>query len=136
LTNCPLCKKIDYPIIWENNLFRLVLINDQKFPGYCRLETIEHIKELSDLEDNIQVELIKKIIQIEKVLRDLLNPDKINIASLGNVTPHLHWHIIPRYRKDSHFPNSIWSEALRAPLKEFNAYEEKSFINKCKAFLD
>ena len=84
-------------------MFRLVLINDQKFPGYCRLETIEHIKELSDLEDRIQVELIKKIVHTEKVLRDLLNPDKINIASLGNMAPHLHWHIIPRYWNDSHF---------------------------------
>ena len=136
MANCPLCKKINYPIIWENNLFRLVLINDQKFPGYCRLETIDHIKELSDLEDRIQVELIKKIVQTEKVLRDLLNPDKINIASLGNMTPHLHWHIIPRYRNDSHFPNSIWGEALRGPLKEFNTNEEESFINKCKSFLD
>jgi diadenosine tetraphosphate (Ap4A) HIT family hydrolase len=123
LTNCPLCKKINYPIIWEDNLFRLVLINDQKFPGYCRLETIEHIKELSDLADRTQVDLIKKIVQIEKVLRELLNPDKINIASLGNMTPHLHWHIIPRYRNDSH-------------LKEFNSNEEENFINKCKSYLD
>ncbi len=88
------------------------------------------------MEDRIQVELIKKIVQTEKVLRDLLNPDKINIASLGNMTPHLHWHIIPRYRNDSHFPNSIWGEALRAPLKEFNSNEEESFISKCKSYLD
>ena len=88
------------------------------------------------MEDHIQVELIKKIAQTEKALRDLLNPDKINIASLGNMTPHLHWHIIPRYRNDSHFPNSIWGEALRVPLKEFNANEEENFINKCKSYLD
>ena len=88
------------------------------------------------MEDRIQVELIKKIVHTEKVLRDLLNPDKINIASLGNMTPHLHWHIIPRYRNDSHFPNSIWGESLRVPLKEFNTNDEESFINKCKSYLD
>jgi len=40
-------------------------------------------------------------------------PDKVNLASFGNMTPHLHWHVIPRWRDDSHFPQSIWSAAER-----------------------
>lgn len=37
-----------------------------------------------------------------------MHPDKINLAEFGNMVPHLHWHIIPRYTDDSHFPESIW----------------------------
>ena len=50
---------------------------------------------------------------MEAALRDMLDPDKINLASLGNMTPHLHWHVIPRWRDDPHFPGSIWGERLR-----------------------
>jgi len=47
------------------------------------------------------------------VLRDTLQPDKINLASLGNQVPHLHWHVIPRFADDAHFPDPIWAAARR-----------------------
>jgi diadenosine tetraphosphate (Ap4A) HIT family hydrolase len=43
----------------------------------------------------------------------VLQPDKINLASLGNVVPHLHWHVIPRFADDPHFPNPVWGQRLR-----------------------
>jgi diadenosine tetraphosphate (Ap4A) HIT family hydrolase len=46
---------------------------------------------------------------VEAALRPSLNPDKINLASLGNMTPHLHWHVIPRYANDATFPKPIWA---------------------------
>jgi diadenosine tetraphosphate (Ap4A) HIT family hydrolase len=51
---------------------------------------------------------------VERVLRDVLQPEKINLASLGNKTPHIHWHVIPRFKTDVHFPETIWSEVQRA----------------------
>jgi diadenosine tetraphosphate (Ap4A) HIT family hydrolase len=50
---------------------------------------------------------------VEQVLRDHLQPAKINLASFGNVVPHLHWHVIPRYADDRHFPNPVWGSAMR-----------------------
>ena len=49
----------------------------------------------------------------EHALRQLMQPAKINLASLGNMTAHLHWHVIPRFADDKHFPGSVWSEARR-----------------------
>jgi len=49
------------------------------------------------------------------VLRQALGPSKINLASLGNMVPHLHWHVIARFDWDSHFPNPIWGERRRTP---------------------
>jgi len=31
------------------------------------------------------------------------------------MTPHLHWHVIPRYTDDAHFPSPVWAEAQRQP---------------------
>lgn len=50
---------------------------------------------------------------VESVVRSVMNPDKINLASLGNVVPHLHWHVIPRWTDDSHFPAPIWASPCR-----------------------
>ena len=55
---------------------------------------------------------------VEAALRVHLMPEKINLATLGNITPHLHWHIIPRYKLDNHFPESIWSNPKRSEKKE------------------
>jgi diadenosine tetraphosphate (Ap4A) HIT family hydrolase len=47
----------------------------------------------------------------------VMHPDKINLASLGNMTPHLHWHVIPRFKQDKHFPQPIWG----VPQREGNS---------------
>ena len=49
------------------------------------------------------------VFTVEQVLYELIKPDKINLASLGNQTPHLHWHVIPRFNDDAHFPDPVWA---------------------------
>jgi diadenosine tetraphosphate (Ap4A) HIT family hydrolase len=64
--------------------------------------------------------LMRVVFATEAAVRQGLKPDKINLASLGNLTPHLHWHVIPRFIDDRHFPQPIWSTAqreTRAPLQ-------------------
>ena len=53
------------------------------------------------------------VFAVESAIREVIHPDKINLASLGNKTPHLHWHIIPRFENDKHFPNSHWGDVMR-----------------------
>ena len=126
--NCDLCSSQKYPIIWANDLLRIVLINDQNYRGYCRVDLINHIKEMSDLDEAIRNEFMGVIFQMEKIVKEYLQPDKINLASLGNITPHLHWHIIPRYLSDNHFPDSIWSEKKRNDINKFSKVQELKFI--------
>ena len=59
---------------------------------------------------------MKVVFAVETAMREVIQPDKINLASLGNKTPHMHWHVIPRFEDDVHFPNSHWGEALRANI--------------------
>jgi diadenosine tetraphosphate (Ap4A) HIT family hydrolase len=73
---------------------------------------------VSDLTGEERRHLLKVVVAVELVVRKLMQPDKINLASLGNVVPHLHWHVIPRWAEDSHFPAPIWAAAVRsAPVR-------------------
>ena len=113
MSECELCVTSTLPILWQNNHFRVILVNDQNIRGYLRLELIEHVKEIHHLTPAIQSEMYKIMNIIENIVTDVYNPDKINLASLGNKTPHIHWHIIPRFTNDNFFPQSIWSEPVR-----------------------
>ena len=126
--NCVLCSSQKYPIIWVNDLLRIVLINDQNYRGYCRVDLINHVKEMADLDEETRNEFMGVIFQTEKIIKEYLQPDKINLASLGNITPHLHWHIIPRYFSDNHFPDSIWSKKKRNEINKFSKIQEFEFI--------
>ena len=126
--NCVLCSSQKYPIIWRNDLLRIILINDQNYRGYCRVDLINHIKEMSDLDEATRNEFMGVIFQMENIVKEYLQPDKINLASLGNITPHLHWHIIPRYFSDNHFPDSIWSKKRRNEINKFSKIQEFEFI--------
>lgn len=56
---------------------------------------------------------MRVVFATEQALRELMLPSKINLASLGNMVAHVHWHVIARFADDKHFPGSVWSEARR-----------------------
>jgi diadenosine tetraphosphate (Ap4A) HIT family hydrolase len=68
---------------------------------------------MTDLSTSERQQLMTVVFAVEQVVRSVMQPKKINLASLGNVVPHLHWHVIARYTDDPHFPNAIWSETQR-----------------------
>ena len=112
-SDCPLCDKAGGALIWQNALCRVVAIDDADYPGFFRVILNRHCSEMTDLPAAERESLMTVVWSVESFLRETLRPDKINLASLGNVVPHLHWHVIPRWRDDRHFPNPIWGEAKR-----------------------
>jgi len=113
LQNCALCLPCNLPVLWQDDFCRVVLLNDADYPAYCRVELLEHIKEMSDLPSQQRARMMKVVFAVETSIREIFQPDKINLASLGNKTPHIHWHVIPRFENDKHFPNSHWGEIQR-----------------------
>jgi diadenosine tetraphosphate (Ap4A) HIT family hydrolase len=73
-----------------------------------------HVKEMTDLALIDRARMMKVVFAAETALKEVIEPDKINLASLGNKTPHIHWHVIPRFESDKHFPNSHWGQATQA----------------------
>lgn len=110
---CPLCEPTPHDILWQDAFCRIVLLGDKDYPAYCRIELLEHIKEMTDLPPAQRARMMKVVFAVETALREVTQADKINLASLGNKTPHIHWHVIPRFESDKHFPNSHWGEAVR-----------------------
>ncbi len=113
MTDCALCQPTTHLILWQDDFCRVVLLNDEDYPAYCRVELKAHKKEMTDLAPADRGHMMKVVFAVETAMREAIQPDKINLASLGNMTPHLHWHIIPRFETDKHFPNSHWGEATQ-----------------------
>jgi len=111
---CELCTPQPDPV-WRNDQLTVILVDDANYPGFCRVIWNAHAKEMSDLTAGERLAMMDAVNQVELAQRAVLQPDKINLASLGNVVPHLHWHVIPRFADDAHFPNPVWARAVRAP---------------------
>ena len=110
---CELCRHDGGRILWRDAALRVVLVEDPDYPGFVRVIWNEHVREMSDLPPADRGRLMNAVWGAETALRALMNPHKINLASLGNVTPHLHWHVIARYTDDAHFPQPIWGSPQR-----------------------
>ena len=110
---CELCVSNGGKLLWRNALCRIVSVADPDYPGFCRVILNRHVAEMTELADDEQQELMRVVLTVEAAVREVVKPDKINLASLGNMVPHVHWHIIPRWREDRCFPNPIWATALR-----------------------
>ena len=71
------------------------------------------------------------VLAVERALRDTLRPEKINLASLGNQVPHLHWHVIPRFADDAHFPDPVWAARRRdATARTFDAGQFRARLTR------
>ena len=110
---CELCDAPGGEVLWYDGFARVVLVGDADHPGFCRVILNAHTKEMTDLAEGERARLMTIVYVVEGLLRELLQPDKINLASFGNVVPHLHWHVIPRFADDPHFPNAVWSQKMR-----------------------
>lgn len=114
---CDLCDNVGGELLWNSALCRIVLVNDPDYPGFCRIVLNRHVREMTDLEAGERSLLLRVLMAVESAVREVMHPDKINLASLGNMTPHVHWHVIPRFENDRHFPNPIWGEAKRNGIR-------------------
>lgn len=108
---CPLCTADGGRVLVRTARWRIVLAGEAGHPAFTRLIWNAHVAEMSDLDEARRRELLEAVVRVEAVQRATLSPDKINLASLGNQVPHLHWHVVPRWRDDRHFPNAVWGSA-------------------------
>lgn len=111
---CPLCDTPGGTILWRDDFCRVVLAEEPDYPAFLRVILAAHVKEMSDLASAEQQRLLQAVLATEAALREVVAPDKVNLASLGNLVPHLHWHVIPRFADDPHFPNPVWGGKQRA----------------------
>lgn len=116
---CELCEHIETPawsLVFADDRLRVVRVLDApEFPAFYRVIWNAHVAELGELAAADRSHLMDAVVAVERVLREALAPTKINLAALGNLVPHLHWHVIARFAWDSHFPQPIWGARQRTP---------------------
>jgi diadenosine tetraphosphate (Ap4A) HIT family hydrolase len=110
---CPFCDGVGGALIFQAPKFRVVRAAEAGFPAFYRLIWTDHVAEFSEISAADRHACMDAVTQVEQLLRKHLQPTKVNLASLGNQVPHLHWHIIARFDWDSHFPGPVWASAQR-----------------------
>lgn len=116
---CALCHTPGGELLWQDDVCRVVRVLEgegRDYPGFCRVIWRDHVREMTDLSPKARGHLMQVVFATESAVREAFRPDKINLASLGNLTPHLHWHVIPRWREDTCFPSPIWANSRRPSM--------------------
>ena len=123
---CDLCQLLDgfakkqgcEALLWRSERLSVVAVDDPAYPGFCRVIWNKHVKEMTDLTPGERNYVMEVVWQVELAVREVMAPEKVNVASFGNMTPHVHWHVIPRYRDDAHFPSPSWAVVQRETAPE------------------
>lgn len=128
-TPCPLCVTPLPGELVRSNSWVIIDAQDPLFPGFTRVMWLAHVAEMTDLADPQRQEVMQVVFAVEAVMRQTLAPHKINLASLGNQVPHLHWHVIPRWRDDAAFPASVWTPADDTEQARLRREQTQSALN-------
>jgi diadenosine tetraphosphate (Ap4A) HIT family hydrolase len=104
----------------------VMLNRDQFFPGYCFVVAKEHVTELFHLDRETRAAVMEEVNLVAAALSVLFRPDKINCELLGNMVPHMHWHIVPRFVTDPLWPRPIWAEPHDVVLLDQAGYRERT----------
>lgn len=110
---CSLCESDGGALVYRAARFRVVRADEPGFPAFYRVIWNDHKAEFSDLDADERRLCMEAVVVVEQALRQQLQPTKINVASLGNMVAHVHWHVIARFDWDSHFPAPVWAGARR-----------------------
>ena len=98
-------------MIYENDLVS-VKVESSEIP-WIKVFTQRKIKEFSECTLDEKTEIFRIIDIAEKLMLKYFKADKINIASFGNMLPHVHWHVMARFENDSYFPEPMWGQKQR-----------------------
>jgi diadenosine tetraphosphate (Ap4A) HIT family hydrolase len=107
-TGCPLCGPPERLVVATLPSGRVELVNDGDFRGYCILVFHRHAVELYDLSPDERRQFIEDIARVAQAIAAECRPAKFNYEMLGNVVPHLHCHVVPRYPDDGYWGRPLW----------------------------
>jgi diadenosine tetraphosphate (Ap4A) HIT family hydrolase len=113
--DCALCGAPGGRVVVQAKKWRIVHAAEPGFPAFYRLVWEAHVREFSQLAAADRLECMETLVTMEQAMLRHLQPAKVNLASLGNAVPHLHWHVIARFDWDSHFPGAVWAAPQRVP---------------------
>jgi len=118
--------------LYENSYFYIVK-EDNTIP-WVKIFSQKPYKELSDCDEATRHALLEAMLIVENSMLSYYTPDKVNIAIFGNYLPHLHIHVMARFKEDSHFPESMWGVKQRESSLTLPNFE--TFVSFLREKLD
>lgn len=115
---------------YENSYF--YILKEESLIPWIKIFTQKPYKELSDCDTLTQEKVLQAMLIVEKTMIEYYQPTKVNIAMFGNYVPHLHIHVMARFRNDSHFPEPMWGVKQREGLLHLPSFETFGEILKEK----
>ncbi len=110
--DCWICRSLHDPaylVFFESRTSVGKLNPDQFFKGYSFVTLKWHNEELYQLLDKDRKSFLEDMSKVARALSEVFSPDKMNYELLGNGMPHLHWHLVPRYKTDPFWGRPIWT---------------------------
>ncbi|HZI78316.1 MAG TPA: HIT family protein [Vicinamibacterales bacterium] len=141
-TNCPLCaprpqSNDHWDLIAPLSVSSLYLAKNQTYRGQCQLIfDLRHAARLDQLTADEVAAFSRDLLAAHNAVARAARPDHMNVESLGNIVPHLHWHIIPRYVGDPQWGVPVWTNPLSSmPDRRLDEMEQASLIDAIRAAL-
>jgi len=141
--SCVLCERVkltqasQYPYLIKEFQHSFLMLGEHQFyPGYCVVILKDHFKEMTDIPQNIQQEFFQELMLASKAIEKAMGPKKMNMCSLGNVVPHVHWHFFPRYEDDPQFFDPPWLRMKEFDQARINPQEALQTIEKIRLAID
>lgn len=112
---CPFCRPrpdIDQYkwLVADLSVSTLYLDRDQRYSGRCLLTfNPRHEARWEQLDESESASFFADLRKAAIAVIGAVGPDHMNYASLGNVIPHLHWHLIPRFQSDPRWTKPVWT---------------------------
>ena len=113
-------------------LCKLLLMNDRNHPWFILVPRRPDLREIYDLGELDQMQLMRESSQLGKALMQAFKGDKLNVATLGNQVPQLHLHHIVRHEKDPNWPHPVWG---RLPAQRYSPAERNECLEQLKPHL-
>lgn len=139
---CSLCERVEkikagqYPFLIQELKHGYFLLGEhQYYAGYCLLLLKDHHREMTDLSPEIAQEFFQEMMLVHRTIQNVLTPKKMNMCSLGNVVPHVHWHFFPRYENDPHFHNPPWLQMQHFDSSKVEPNSVRELMGKLKTEL-
>ncbi|MGX1112732.1 diadenosine tetraphosphate (Ap4A) HIT family hydrolase [Pseudoalteromonas sp. MBR-15] len=109
-------------------LCKVLLMNDSQYPWFILVPREAGLKEIIDLSETQQVTLLRESAKLSKLLQQVFNPDKLNVAALGNMVPQLHIHHIARFKTDAAWPAPVWGKLPAVPYSDEQITSLKAYF--------
>ena len=108
-------------------LCKVLLLNGSQYPWFILVPRQNDLKEIIDLSEQDQIVFIKESAILSKLIQEVFNPDKLNVAAIGNMVPQLHIHHIARFKNDVAWPAPVWG---KFPAKPYSNEQIGEIINQ------